>query len=366
MKSLLLLPELQKLPKAEGAVGVGEFLLEVRAMDRGQFAVEVSIATEEMLEGLFNWRNVDDDLTEGFNKAFSRIAEEDSSLSERYLEMVARGPQSVERFVSNLKGKVAEIKTEEMLENQIPELDWEIAASPNQRGWDIKGTSPNGEEVLVQVKTGTEDYADDVVDAMEESPNIAFAVSSEIHGAIEESHPELMGRLLDIGSNEELTENVENGLEKLAANYGIDMPDSIGEMLPYLGEVVVGLRLIRGMVGTERELSDVELTDRSRVHGVGTLALIARFGINSVSAFVGGAGGGAAGSIIPGIGNILGGIVGSIGGLFVGRQVHKALEPKIEELAIELVGGDSEDLFYWMNKQEIDQLGQSFAATQVA
>ena len=42
------------------------------------------------------------------------------------------------------------------------------------------------------------------------------------------------------------------------------------------------------------------------------------------------------------------------------------IEPKIEELATNLVGGDSEDLYYWMNKVEIDQLGQSFAATQVA
>ena len=42
------------------------------------------------------------------------------------------------------------------------------------------------------------------------------------------------------------------------------------------------------------------------------------------------------------------------------------IEPRIEELAIGLVGGDSEDLYYWMNKVEIDQLGQSFVSTQVA
>ena len=77
-----------------------------------------------------------------------------------------------------------------------------------------------------------------------------------------------------------MTDNVEKGLEKLAANHGIDMPESIGEMLPYIGELVIGFKLIRGMVGTERELSDVELTDRSRVHGIRTLALMARFGIN--------------------------------------------------------------------------------------
>ena len=370
MKSLSLLSELKTLPTLEEPLEKSEFLPEIRAMDRDQFAIEVSIATEEVLEGLFRWRNVDDDirdqLSEGHSEAFSRVSEQGTSLTDHYDEMVARGRESVQGFTSTLKGKVAEIKSEEILEERFPGFEFELAQRANQPGWDLIGKSPNGEEFLVQVKTGAEAYAGKVIDAMEESPNMAFAVSSEIYGAIEESHPELVARLTDIGSNAELTEDVANGLEKLAANHGIDLPDSIGEALPYVGEVVLGFRLIRGMVGTERELSEVELTDRSRVHGIKTLALIARFGINSVSAFVGGSGGTAAGSFFPGIGNIVGGIVGSIGGLFLGRKVHKALEPKIEELAIGLVGGDSEDLFYWMNKQEIDQLGQSFAVTQVA
>ena len=366
MKSLSLMSELEKLPSSEERLERADFLPKIRAMDREQFAIEVSIATEETLEGLFRWRNVDDDLTKGYIEAFGRKAEEGKSLHEHWGEMQERGEASMRGFRSALKGKVAEFKSEEILEERFPGYEFELADSVNQPGWDLIGTSNDGKDILVQVKTGTEGYADEVVDAMEESPNIAFAVSSEIFGAIEESHPELASRLIDIGTNEELTENVKDGLEKLAANRGIDMPDSIGEMLPYVGEVVLGFRLIRSIGNTERELSDVELTDRSRVHGIRTLALIARFGINSVSAFVGGAGGVSAGSIIPGIGNIIGGIVGSIGGLFVGRQVHKALEPKIEELAIGLVGGDSDDLFYWMNKVEIDQLGQSFAATQVA
>ena len=213
-------------------------------MDRGQFAVEVSIATEETLEELFRWRNVDDDLTEGYNEAFRRISEEGTSLTERFHEMVERGPQSVEGFVRNLKGKVAEIKTEEALKERSPEFDWEMAGSPNQPGWDIKGTTPDGEELFVQVKTGTKDYADDVVDAMEESPNIAFAVSSEVFGEIEESHPELMGRLFEIQSDENLTESVKEGLEKLAANHGIDLPDSIGSVLPFVGEGLLGFRVI--------------------------------------------------------------------------------------------------------------------------
>ena len=366
MKSLSLLPELEKLPKVEGSLRVDEIIPRIRGMDRDQFAIEVSLATEETLEALFRWGNVPDELNEAHRLAFKQVADNGTSLEQHYNEMVERGPRAVSGFISNLKGKVAEIKSEEKLEGRFPGYDFEIAASANQPGWDLIGISPEGDEIFGQVKTGSAAYAGDVVDAMEESPNKAFAVSSEVYGAIEESHPELASRLIDIGSNAELTEDVRNGLEKLAANHGIDLPDSIGEMLPYVGEVVIGLRLIRSIAATERELADVELTDRYRVHGIKTLALIARFGINAVSALVGGSGGVAAGSFFPGIGNVVGGIVGSIGGLFVGRQVHKAIEPKIEELAIGLVGGDSEDLYYWMNKQEIDQLGHSFATTQVA
>ena len=368
MKSLEILPELKAIPVDKETAGLEprDMLSKVRAMDGGQFAIEVSLATEEVLEGLFEWRNVDDDLTEGFNKAFSRIAEEGASLNERYLEMVARGPQSVERFVSNLKGKVAEIKTEEMLDSRHPHIEWEIAALPNQPGWDIKGTSSDGEDIFVQVKTGTEGYASKVVDAMEDAPNVPFAVSSEIYGAIEESHPELVVRLIDIGSNEELTENVENGLEKLAANHGIDVPDSIGSALPFIDELATGVYLIKDMVGTERELSGVDLSDRKRVHGIRALVFLIKFGVRKVCITAGIGLGGFLGSIVPFFGNFIGAAAGFFVGMFTARKFNSLLESHVEEFATALVGGDSEDLFYWMNKKEIDDLGQSFVATQVA
>ena len=103
--------------------------------------------------------------------------------------------------MNNLKGKVAELKSEEILEERFPGYEFEIALSQNQPGWDLIGTSNDGKDIFVQVKTGTETYADRVVDAMDEGPNLAFAVSSEIYGAIEESHPELVARLIDIGPN---------------------------------------------------------------------------------------------------------------------------------------------------------------------
>ena len=189
--------------------------------------------------------------------------------------------------MSNLKGKVAELKAESALEERFPGYDFELAPSPTQPGWDLRGTSPDGEDILSQVKFGGEGYADDVVDAMREYPNFPFVVSSEIHAAIEESHPELLHRLIEMGSAAKLSESVEDNLDKLAGNFGVDLPDSLGDALPVVAEVVLGIKLIWGIVKTERQLADVDLTDRSRVHGIRALALLSRFGINRVCMWAG-------------------------------------------------------------------------------
>ena len=144
------------------------------------------------------------------------------------------------------------------------------------------------------------------------------------------------------------------------------MPDSIGEALPYVGEVVLGIQLILGILSTERDLAGVDLTDRSRLHGIRTLALASRFGINQVCMWAGGAGGTAAGSVIPGVGNIAAGLGGGLAGIGGGMMLNKLLQPRIEEVAMKLIGGDSDDVFYLMNKVEIDRIGESLAATHVA
>ena len=367
MQSLALLPKLRELPAVEGVdtLGPDHTMAMMRDIDRNHFAIEVSQATEETLETLFHARNVPDELNEAYRLAFSSVAD-DSSLHEQYREMLERGSGSVTGFVSNLKGKVAELKAEAALEERNPGYDFKLAESPTQPGWDLRGTSPDGEDIFVQVKAGAESYADDVVDSMQESPSLAFAVSSEIYGSIAESHPELVSRLIKTVSANDLTEKVEDGLGKLADNLGVDVPDSIGEALPFVGEVVLGIKLIWGIISTERQLSDVGLTDRSRVHGIRTLALTSRFGVNQVCLWAGGAAGTTAGTVVPGVGNLVGGLGGGLAGIGGGMLLNRMLQPRIEEVAMKLIGGDADDMFYLMNKVEIDELGQSFVATQVA
>ena len=373
MESLALLPELQKLPAAEGAATLGhdEAVTRIRAMDRDHFAIEVSQATEETLEALFDWWNVPDetldDLKEAFTRAFSNLAEQGKSVHERFSEISEISLAAETGFVSNLKGKVAELEAEDILEERNPGYDFELAASPTQPGWDLIGTSPDRPNIFAQVKFGDEAYADNTLEAMREHPNYPFVVSSEIYDRISRSHPELLDRLLDLGPVAELTESVKDGLGTLAANLGVDVPDSIGEALPLVGEVVLGLKLVWSIVKTERELADVDLTDRTRVHGVRVLALASRFGINQVCMLAGSAAGAAAGTAaVPGVGTVADGLAGGMAGLGGAMMLNKKLEPRIEEVAIKLVGGDADDVFYLMNRVEIDRIGESLTTTRTA
>ena len=101
------------------------------------------------------------------------------------------------------------------------------------------------------------------------------------------------------------------------------------------------------------------------MHGIRTLALASRFGINQVCMLAGSAGGTAAGSVVPGVGNIAGGLTGGLAGIGGGMMLNRLLQPRIEEVAMKLIGGDADDMFYLMNKVEVDQVGDSLAATQV-
>ena len=193
MESLSLLPQLRKLPAAENITILDhdETVTRIRGMDRDHFSIEVSQATEEVLEALFHARNVPDVLVNNLKRTaygsfFSRFAEQGKSAACAIFEEMkdAWRANSVKGFVSNLKGKVAELEIESALEERHPGYDFEFAESATQPGHDLIGISPDGPDILVQVKVGGAAYADKAVDAMQESPNVAFWVSSEIYDRI--------------------------------------------------------------------------------------------------------------------------------------------------------------------------------------
>lgn len=368
MQSLALLPELENLPAAEDAVDLGftDTVTHLRGMDKDHFAVELAEGVEIALKGLFQWRNVPDVLTQAHDLAFPN----DGPLNDHYQEVLARGPAAVRGFWNNLKGKVAELEALPLLEDRFPGYNFSLAENPNQTDWDIYGVSPEGDELYVQVKTQMVENVSRVTRRIEESAdlNIQFVLNQELYDRVLESNPDYSERLIESRmSNAERTESTEQGVELLAQNMGIDVPDGIGEMLPYAGEIILGIRLVMDIVSTERDFRDVELADRSRVHAIKALVLMSKFGVTTVLTTAGGAGGTAAGTaLFPGVGSAAGGIVGSIAGVGTAAYLNRRLQPHMMEVGMALAGVDEEDMFYFRNKRVIDSIGASLAATKAA
>ena len=110
MESLSLLPALQALPSIEGAVELSpaEMMPQVRAMDRGNFAVEVSIAVEE--GALFDARNVDDQFAEAHSAVFPNAASDYGSMHDHYQEVLGQWG-SASRALSAIEGQARRVQS---------------------------------------------------------------------------------------------------------------------------------------------------------------------------------------------------------------------------------------------------------------
>ncbi|MEX0775002.1 MAG: hypothetical protein WD042_04725 [Phycisphaeraceae bacterium] len=359
MQSINLIPELERVPlrAAHGRYSWTDVAQRSMQMRNDLFAIEVAAGVEVACSGLFDARNVPDDLFEAFRLGFP-VVSVNVSLHDRYLDMVERGPENITGFISNLKGKLAELQMPDRLQEEFPGYSFSIAASQNQPTWDIVGTAPDGgSQVLIQAKVGNAGYAGDVLARMHEDPDVAFAVSNEIRSAILDQHPELADQFLNLDlSNDEFTSGVEDGVSLLAENFGIDVPDALGDLLPYVTEVVLGIRILCDVVRTERDFRTLSLDDRGRMHAMKALVLFQRFGISSVCTAAGGAAGTA---ILPGL--VTAG--GAVGGALVAAYLNKKLRPHTLELAMWLLRVTESDLFYLRNKLRIDQIGASLAQT---
>ena len=326
--------------------------------DRAAFAAEFTSAVSFSLWGVFDRVNIDDKLAAAYGDQYPNEAAR-QSLHEQWREMTERGAESQQAFINGLKGKVAEHDAKALLEDR-GYTNVELADNPTQPVWDIKAIDPNGQEVLIQVKSGAADYAGEVQDLMIQHPDVHYAVSSEIHAQIAEDAPELVDRLTDIGSTEQLEGSAQEGLNLLSGNMGIDVPDGAVEMVPYAGAIIGGARLIHSALKTEREFKAADRTTRNRIQVVQTLTLMSRMGVSMVLATVGGMAGTSAGSLVPGIGNLVAGIGGSVAGAGMGMYLNKHLQPHMLDLALDITGLTHDDLFYYKNKPRIDAVALTF------
>lgn len=364
MNSLSLMPGLLELPSEPGndRRSTRRHLEALFHMDKAMYAAEQASATAAGFWIIFDNVNVDDTIARAYEAQYPNLAAE-HSLHERWLEMMDRGEGSMTGFISGVKGKVAEFSAAD----QLRESGWtdvEVAMNPNQPVFDITATPPGGgAEVHWQVKTGGAEYASDVADAMAENPDVQFAVSSEIYERIADSTPEVVDRLLDMGADWELVEGVEDGLGTLAANLGIDIPDSLAQILPYAAAIAAGARLIYGVIRTEREFNEADRITRNKIQVVQALALMARMGITTVLSAAGASGGAAAGTAVPGVGNLIGGGVGALGGGLMGMYLSRRLQPHMMRLGLGICGLEEDDLFYFKNKPRVDRLAMSFQET---
>lgn len=362
MDSLSLLPELSLLPADKtGKRSSREAIEDLLANDVVLFASELAVAVSVGMWGIWDRVNVPDELSRAYAMQYPGLAD-DCSLLEQWRELQERGAESAAGFVSGLKGKLAELKASELLEaNGFTDVS--LAASPTQEAWDISAITEAGDQAFFQVKTGGADFAASVAEDLQQAANVDFLVGSELFDQLSQRNPEFADRLTDIGSDYELVEGLEDGLGTLSENYGVDIPDTIGEIVPYVGSIVIGLALIRSVLKSERDFSDADRTSKNKIHVVRTLTLISRFGISAVLATVGGIVGAEAGSIVPGVGNLIGGLGGGVSGGVMGWKLNRRLQPRMLDLALSITGLTEDDLFYFKNKSRLDQLALSFRDT---
>jgi hypothetical protein len=362
MKSLQLLDQLKEVPLAgvHSPLQTSEMLAKFAAMRADMAGVEATVATEAVLSYIFEDRNVPDQLFSAYQTAWPNISES-QSLHERYLEVAKGGPEAAAQFVTNLKSKLAEIKIAESLQKQFPGYEFTLSPNQNEAVWDIVGRSLEGkEDILVQVKCGGEAYASSVVASMDASPEVQFAVSREIYQKISEMRPDLVPQIIhnDI-SNIDLTEATEADIQTLAENMGIDVPDAVGDVLPYATEIILGVRFLLDVAKNKKEMPDIPTGDRRRVNAMRALVLLQKFGVSTVFTVIGGAAGT---FFFPPVGNIGGAILGA----YLASEFNKFIAPHSQEIALEIAGLKPDDILYFKNKAALDSLGFSFVQSRKA
>ena len=287
MRSTDLLPALRELQTSESLerASFQDMVAGLVGTDRAMYAAEFASAISFSLWGVFDRVNVDDDLIRAYAIRWPGEAA-DRSLYEQWQTLAdsGEGVEENEWFFNGLKGQLAEFEAQERLEAQ-GFTNVKLATASNQEGWDISAVDADGQNVLIQVKTGTSYSANDVQGLMEDDPNYFLALSAEIHEKVVESGMDT-SQIIDIGPDHARVEGITDGLDTLSANMGIDIPDGVVDIIPYAAVIVGGARLIYSALKTEREFKAADRTTRNRIQVMQTLTLMSRMGITTVLATV--------------------------------------------------------------------------------
>ena len=378
MQSASLLPALRTLPSDQPAEKkpFRDIITDIVNMDSAMYAAEFASTVSAGLWFIFEDKsvmgvnvpgtgiNVDDNLTRAFDTRWPDLAA-DRTLHEQWqvLRDSGEGAGENEWFFNGMKGQLAEFEAQAQLE-ALGYTNVRLASAANQEGWDVSAIDANGQDVLIQVKTGTSYSAGDIQVLMEDNPEYLFALGAEIHEKVVDSGVETADRLVAVLSpNYERVTGIRDGLDTLTANLGIDIPDGVVDIVPYAGAILAGARLVYSVLRTEREFKAADRTTRNKIQVVQALTIMSRMGVTTTLATVGGMAGGVAGTAVPGVGNLVGGIGGTVAGAGIGMYLNRHLEPHMLDLALGITGLTHDDMFYFKNKPRIDDLALNFRST---
>ena len=295
------------------------------------------------LAAFFPEINIDDAHRERLERAHAMaFGNHEGSLAWHWIRVRLRGKDAETGFVSALKGKLAEMDAAELL-TEHGYKNVQIASDPTQAVWDISGFTADGQQIIWQVKTGAAEYAAGVKDAMLQATDVEFVVSSEIYDRLTEVSADFADRLTELNSNAELTRKTREGLDALCGNLGIDIPDKLSDALPDVAALMLGMQLIIEVVQNERELTDADRTEKNKRAVIRVLALMLRFGIHRVMTVIGAAAGAAVGGAVPIGGNLVGGAFGTIAGLGAAAVLNRKLQPRMLEIALDIMGLNTEE-----------------------
>jgi len=326
-----------------------DFATTFNKMKKDDFVIETALIAEETFKKMFELRNVPDDFFEAYKDSFTNS---EINLFHHFKGILNKDNINSSRgFISNLKSKIFELRAMDQLNIENPEIDFLLAETANQPIWDIKGININNAVEYFQAKVGKPSYLSNITEKIESNPDVKFLLSEELYEKAIAKFPELQEnlKLIDI-SNSELTEEVAEKLDVLIGNWGIDVPDDLGEALPWIGEVVLGLRLIVQLVKNNRmyEFASQSTTNKTAI--LKTISLLSKFGIKSVFLWLGTAAGS---PHIPPFGAIVGGASGVAFGIFISNKVEPYLL-KISKLIMKI---DVNEMYYFSNKLNIDKIG---------
>ena len=370
MESLKLLQDLERIPLPTAGAsfkGIDDLPGVAWAIDAKLYGLETAQGLEDVSEALFDWRNVDDAMRALMEKAYPlAFTNSDVLLHEHFSQAMQNGQDAARGFVSALKGKMAEIENNAKLEQLFPGYTFELGP-PTQPVWDHLGTSAHGPEIAIQSKMGGDSYASEVVSRMDTNPDTTFMLSSDLYEGIGAARPDLVERMIDSEiENTTFTADVTENVTLLAENSGLDVPDGLGEALPYIGEAILAIRLMLDVVSVERDLKNFGRNQKTRLQALRALLLLQRLGVSAILVGGGGTlGAGAGTAIAPGPGSAVGGIAGSVAGAITAAQVNRLIRPHVLPFALQLTGMMPDDLFYFQNRRAIDAVGASLASTNL-